>query len=222
MGYWENTTYIRSDNAASVIQALDDVFEREGRLRIPAPPIRTPEQYDPMQYGTGAENDLWGVAIFPGSSGWCVLKSAPLELLAETAFGSTRMRLADLCVTLGVSAFQINIYDSISEVLLEMSADGSALISGTNFEGDGDLMVWHGMILTEERCEPRFDYHGELAGLLPSEYSGGDDLATAISEEIAGSNSEFCDNMVSVDTLNAHRPFTAPGGTALYYRKRGR
>lgn len=44
------------------------------------------------------------------------------------------------------------------------------------------------------------------------------DQADIVAQYFGGQNSTFCDNIVSVDTLIGHKPFTAPGGLALYFK----
>lgn len=218
MGYWENTTYLRHGNVAEAADALEGVFAREGMARIAAPPPRARLPLEPMQYDAALENDLWALALCPGAAGWTVLKSAPLELLAERAAGATAMRLADVCRALGTTAVQLNVYDSSDTVLVEVAADGSARLSG--FRGQSaDPMVWHGLEVREDRLRPVFELH-DLAHLLADD-AAGDVLAHALSEALGGANAAYGDNLVSVDTLICHKPFAAPGGLALYYRWEG-
>jgi hypothetical protein len=217
MGYWENTTYVKHGSVADVARALDTVFAKEGMVRVAAPSQRARLRVEPMQYDGALDNDLWGFAIFPGSSGWSVVKSAPLEVLSERPSSGERMRLADVCEALATSAFQINVYDSTGTVLAEVSKNGDVLMSGFNGQGD-DPMKWNGIAVTEERVIPRFEIHA-LEHLLPDLV--GDDFAFAAAREIGGANKDYCDNIVSVDTLICHEPFSAPGGIALYYRWSG-
>jgi hypothetical protein len=214
MGYWENTTYLRHGRIDEVVRALDAVFAREEMARVPAPPPRTRMLFEPMQYDRALDNDLWALAVFPGADGWSILKSAPLEILAERPAGASRMRLAEVCVALGASAFQVNIYDSTGVVLVEVSAAGDVLMSGFNAQS-GDPMVWNGIELAEDRVEVAFELH-DLAHLLPGADGDGDDFARAAAREIGGANAACADNLVCVDTLICHKPVAADG-QALYY-----
>jgi hypothetical protein len=216
MGLWQNTTYVRHESAGAVALALDEVLAREGMLRVPPPPPRKRLTFEPMQYDQALENDHWAFAVFPGVPGWTVIKSAPLEILSERAAGADRMRLADLCRCLAATAFQVNLYDSSSTVLVEVSAGGEVLMSGFNGEGD-DPMVWHGIEVSEERVAPAFELH-DLGHLLGD---GSDAFAHAAARAIGGANARFCDNLVSVLTLVQNDPFEAPGGSALHYRWTG-
>src|SRR4030095_11031837 len=130
MGWWANTTYINTDDCSQVAKVMTELFAEEGMRHIPRPGRPLFEPYPVMQYGTGLENNLWGVAVFPGSSGWTIIKTAPLDLLAERAPGASRMRLVDLCKRLATPGFQFNVYDSSDAVLAEVDAEGRLAISG--------------------------------------------------------------------------------------------
>ena len=217
MGYWQNTTYLKHGDVEVVTLAIDRVFAREGMRPAADPPLRTRMRVEPLQYDGALDNDLWGLAVFPGVTGWSVIKSAPLELLAERPAANERMRLAEICEQLKTTAFQVNVYDGSEAVLVEVSADGEVLLSGFNAQSP-DPMHWNGMPVTEERIRPMFEIHA-LEHLLGG--AVGEDLARAAAHQIGGANADFCDNLVSVDTLICHKPFTAPGGLAVYYRWSG-
>lgn len=217
MGYWVNTTYVHHGEAGVVADALSSLCLAEGRQPA-APAPRERLLVEPMQYGTALGNDLWGLAVFPGAPSWTVVQSAPLELLAERARGAAHMRLADLCCRLGASAFQLNVYDSTEAILAECSPNGDVLLSGINSQSSaGDYLQWHDERLAEEFFEAQFRLHpfqDVIAGAAL-----GEDIARALAARFGGANASFCDNLVSVDTLVAHKPFTAPGGIALYFRR---
>jgi len=221
MGYWVNTTYINRGNVGDVAQAVKALCRAEGMEEIPAPLQRERLAVEPMQYDSALCNDLWGIAIFPGAPSWSVIHTAPLELLAERAPGSTRMRLADLCIQLSAQAFQLNVYDSTGTILSEISKTGEVLVSGFNMQsGASDPFEWHGERLREELFEAKFRLH-PFQDLI-ADARLGDDKADIIARHFGAQNSAFCDNGVSVDTLINHKPFTAPGGQALYFRWPGR
>lgn len=219
MGYWENTTYLKHERIEDVVQTLDTLLLREGMTRIAAPPQRSRLSVEPMQYDKALDNDLWGIALFPGAESWCVIKTAPLELLAERAEGSDQMRLAHLCNMLCTSAFQINVYDGSIGVLVEVSSEGNVLMSGINAQS-ADPMCWHGIEINEKTYrDPAFELHpfNHLLQTGPL----GDDFAKATAHEFGGRNAEYCDNIVSVDTLISHKPLDAHDGVALYYKWSG-
>lgn len=214
MAGWENTTYVHQASVARVTEALDLIFSGEGMKRVPAPPQRERLRVEPLQYDGALDNDLWGLAVFPGSDGWTIIKTAPLELLAESASSSPRSRLTKVAEVLATSALQVNVYDGLV-VLYEVSADGKQAFSG--FSGE---VEWNGFTTTEENYLPRFQIH-DLGNLLGQEEMSGDEFAAIVSEKLGGMNAAYCDNSVSVDTLISHKPFLATGGQAIYYRWSG-
>ena len=213
MGYWENTTYVNVSDPARVIVALESSFAREGMQRVPEPPPRERLHYEPMQYAGALENDLWGVAAFPGAASWTVIKTAPLELLGERASSSSRMRLSDLCQALSTPAFQVHIYDSGAMLLCEVSNHGDAFLSG--YGHFGNPLEWHGQSLREEFVHVRFRHlpYQEVVG----DETSGDDLVFALSRTFGGPNSEYCDNRVSVGALVTHIHPEIPGGLFAYF-----
>ena len=215
MGYWTNTTYLNCPDPEEVAAELVRLLEAEGRRRIDRPPARVPDQYDPMQYKSADENAVWGIAVFPGVSGWSVIKTAPLELLGERARGKRQMRLAELSSMLGCAGFQYNVYDSSGAVLVEVDSAGAVLLSGIPYDGqdEPDQITFHG--------EPwnvleRFDLRFEI---LPLEADPDfEQMARRLARELGGANTEFCDNLTSVVTLQRHLPLQAAGGIELYFQ----
>lgn len=216
MGYWENTTYIRHGDVDEVARAIGRVFAAEGMAPLPLPAPRARQLFEPMQYDAALDNDVWALALFPGADGWCVVKTAPLEVLSQQAVGATRMRLADACAALGASAFQVNIYDGAT-VLAEVSAGGEVLASGFNGQSD-DPMQWHGIEVAEERIEAAFELH-DLGHLAPG--GRGDLFAAATAREIGGANAAHCDNRTSIVTLICGEPLAIAGGRSLYFHWQG-
>jgi hypothetical protein len=221
MGYWASTTYVNHANPGEVADALAAICRAEGMEPVAAPPQRQRLMVEPMQYDNALRNDLWAMALFPGAAAWTVIQTAPLELLAERAAGATRMRLAELCRRLKVSAFQMNVYDSTGGILAEVSNEGQVMLSGFNPQGEAaDGFRWHGEPLREEILEVLFQLHpfqDLIAGAGLAE-----DKARVIAQKFGGRNAAFCDNLVSVDTLISHKPFTVPGGVVLYLKWPGR
>jgi hypothetical protein len=218
MGYWVNTTYVNHASVAAVSDALTAIFHKEGMIAIAAPAQRTKLGIEPMQYERALDNDLWGVALFPGAESWTVIQTAPLELLSEPSPTTGRMRLADLCVALSVSAFQVNVYDSSGTVLAEVSPAGEVAISGFDPYAD-DPLEWNGQPLSEDLLEAQFQLH-PFEDVIADGIIG-DDKTKALKQRFGGANVRYCDNLVSVQTLIGHEPFDAPGGAALYFKWHG-
>ncbi len=177
-----------------------------------------------MQYAKGLYN-LWGVAVFPGSSQWVVIKTAPLELLGERAPGATRMRLVELAARLGAVGFQINVYDGSEAVMVETDGRGACLLSG--FTGYGDdpdnPLDFHGEPLSEDRLELRFELLPLQLHVDASHYQGSDlidypALAQTLSAVLGNLNTKWCDNETSVDILTCHKPLPIKDGIDLYFK----
>jgi hypothetical protein len=169
-----------------------------------------------MQYGDGAANKLWSIAAFPGAPGWAVIKTAPLELLAERAPNRDRMRLVDLCSSIGCMGFQLNVYDSSAAILVEVDRSGAVGISGMPYdmEGDPEDARFHEEPCDlMERCDLRFD---KLPLTATEDF---DDLAQRFARELGGSNAKYCDNETCVVTLVRHEPLHASNGIDLYFQK---
>jgi hypothetical protein len=218
VGLWANTTYLNTDDLDGVAIALASMFAAEGMEQIPPPTPRQRLTVEPMQYEGALSNDLWGLALFPGAPSWTVIQSAPLELLGERARDSQHCRLVELSRKLSCAAFQFNLYDGTGVILLEVPQQGDAMVSGLNMGGGADPLVWNGASLAEDRLEARFH-------VLPYQHviandPLGDDKAHSLAKRFGGDNAIYCDNLVSVDTLISHKPFTAPGGIALYFKRR--
>jgi hypothetical protein len=210
LGYWENTTYLRHASAPGVARRLASLFADEQMEPVDAPPPRAHRGLEEaMQYDDALHNDLWGVAVIPGAPGWTIVKTAPLELLAERRSGADRMRLAEACAALAASAVQVNVYDGTSIVLVEASPDGGVLLSGWPESGSE---TWHSERLAEETFLPRFRVHPALADLA-GDGLGAERIANGLAARLGGENAEHCDNLVSVSTLVTHQPLEARGGS---------
>jgi hypothetical protein len=175
-----------------------------------------------MQYGCAQDNPLWGVALFPGAYCWCVLQTAPLELLGKRAPGQARMRLAELCRRLGLPGFHFNVYDGSASVLAEISETCAIAMSGFRLDSDGDHpLSWNGQALPQGEALflPSFQmlpFQHVLEGAECDE-----DAAVAIARTFGGRNAVWCDNRTSLKTLLCHEPFAASGGRTLYFARHG-
>ena len=225
MGHWENTTYIEQGNAQRVAGAIVALLREEGMQQVARPAPRQPERFDPMQYAGAMENNLWGVAVFPGSAGWTVVKTAPLELLGERAPGANRMRMVELAGRLEAAGCQINLYDSSSVVLIEVNRQGRYLLSGYCMLSDNpDPLSFHGEKISEDRVDVRFE-------LLPLQqlveesirdpgngaWCDDDEFVMRLANTLGGDNAASCDNITSAQLLLGHLPLTMPGGIDLYF-----
>lgn len=224
MGNWANTTYLEQADAQLVADVIAALLEEEGMKRIARPAPRRPERSDPMQYAGAMENNIWGMAVFPGSRGWSVVKTAPLELLGEHAPGASRMRLVELAARLGAAGCQINLYDSSSLVLIEFDREGRYLLSGSCLRSDNpDPLRFNEAQIAEDRIDVRFE-------LLPLQHLieesirdpgngpwlDNDAFVMRLADTLGGDNAAACDNLTSVELLVSHLPLTMRGGLDVY------
>ncbi len=179
MGWWNHTAFVASPDVAAVERALAAVFARDGMYVSDASLDDATRAALREETSAGA---VWAVAVFPGARGWCVLKTAPLEVLAEPSADSGP-RIAALCRELGCDGFAYNAYDGDSHVLIEASAAGSCEVSGYcgpspgRFHGGPDALDPDGMTLRFGLVDPRpavaqaaeaGEVRGVLAGALPT------------------------------------------------------
>lgn len=211
-----NTVFVECDDAARVADAVADVFAADGMAACAPPPARERRPDDPMQYGGGADNALWGCAVFPGAPGWTVVKTAPLELLCEPGLRTGEMRLATVCRTLGCAGVALHLYDGSSIVLAEVSAGGAVDVSGANPQSS-DPMHWHGVEIGEHNYLVRSD-RAALQHLLQA--PGTERQALSIANLLGGANAAHCDNLTSVVALLQHLPVQAAGARTVYAARR--
>jgi len=150
MGKWMNVAFVQTGDLGRLEAAVERLLEEAGRHQV-RPPPRTPEPYDPMQYGHGEDVPRWGLAGFLALPGWCALRSAPYELLME---GEAPF-LARLTEQLGTVGFQYNLYDSTGEFLFEADAQGGIEQSGLGGSHNWQRL-WRGAEPSMERLEVCF------------------------------------------------------------------
>ena len=213
MGEWQNSAWVKSSDTTAIQAALVDIFGSEKRSLVAKPPARKPARQDRMQYGKAADSRLWAVAMIPGAAGWTLLKTAPFELLCEKAPKAKGPRLGALAKALGCDAFQVNLYDGDSLVLVEATARGVTKQSGVNFQEIDDPEA-----LDEDTFQPRFSLV-DVPAQLKKAVSGDVVRATrTIATALGGSNAESADNVLQVNVLIPHKDLRVSGARALYFK----
>lgn len=151
MGEWGQVTFFRTDDLDAIERALGGLCLAEGL--VAAPYVRRKrERWDRMQYGTGATSDRWAIALGAGKGGWSVVKTAPLELLAEPG-ASGEHRLGSIARVLRCEALHVSLYDGTAMLIAEATPAGEVALSGYTMDG----LNFHGVELDEERAEPRIE-----------------------------------------------------------------
>jgi hypothetical protein len=221
MGHWEHTTYVAHPEAATVAAVILELFAEEGMRRLMQPAERSRQPFEPMQYGAALENNEWSVAAFPGSAGWTIVKTAPLELLGERAPGKSRMRLVEVAARLKAEAVQINLYDGSAMVLVEVDRVDQYRLSGYKTDWrQSDPLSFNGEPLSEERIEVLFELlplqaHIDMCG-TENGFCDNEALAGRLAAALGGDNAGWCDNIVSVDHLICRKPLPMVGGIDLH------
>ncbi|WP_146210008.1 hypothetical protein [Vitiosangium sp. GDMCC 1.1324] len=144
-------TFFRTDDLDALERAIGDLCLAEGL--VAAPYVRRKrERWDKMQYGTGATSDRWSIAIGAGRLGWSVIKTAPLELLAEPG-SSGEHRLGIIARVLRCEALHVSLYDGTAMVIAQAAPTGEVVLSGYSMDG----LSFHGVEIDEERIKPRIE-----------------------------------------------------------------
>jgi hypothetical protein len=156
MGEWGQVTFFRTDDLDALERVISDLCLEEGLLAVPYV-RRKRETWDKMQYGTGATSDRWAIALGAGRGGWSVVKTAPLELLAEPG-GTGEHRLGIIARVLQCEALHMSLYDSTAMVIAQAAPTGEVVLSGYTLDG----LIFHGVEIDEERIKPRIE-----GGLVP-------------------------------------------------------
>jgi hypothetical protein len=154
MGDWGQVTLFRTDDLDALERTLGELCRAEGLLAAPYV-RRQRETWDKMQYGTGATSDRWALALGAGRGGWSVVKTAPLELLAEPG-GSGEHRLGIIARSLRCEALHVSLYDDTAMVIAQAAPTGEVVLSGYTLDG----LIFHGIELDEERIMPRIEGGG--------------------------------------------------------------
>ncbi|NPC69249.1 hypothetical protein HPP05_05735 [Corallococcus exiguus] len=154
MSDWGQVTLFRTDDLGALGRVIRDICLTEGLVAVPYV-RRKRETWDRMEYGTGATSDRWSLALGAGLGGWSVVKTAPLELLAEPG-ASGEHRLGVIARRLGCEALHVSLYDSTAMVIVQAAPTGEVALSGYSMDGPS----FHGVEIEEQRLEPRIEGPG--------------------------------------------------------------
>ncbi|MBN9686227.1 MULTISPECIES: hypothetical protein [unclassified Corallococcus] len=180
MGEWGQVTLFRTDDLDSLGRAIRDSCLAEGL--VTAPYVRRKrETWDRMQYGTGATSDRWSLALGAGVGGWSVVKTAPLELLAEPG-ASGEHRLGRIARVLGCEALHVSLYDGTAMVIAQAAPTGEVVLSGYSMDGAS----FHGVEIEEHRLEPRIEGPGIPDSIQEALEHSSSDGFDALLETLAG------------------------------------
>ncbi len=188
MGEWSNTCYVQLSDKMRVAEAVSRIISLDGFVPTQVPPQRESGLFAKWP-GEEAHEPVWEVAVFSGSPGWSFLATAPTELLCAARGGEPRPRLAELCMRLGVDAFQVNLYDGSGLTVLECARTGEFHVSGFMMESD-DPMRFHGFKVQQLESGV---YLLDLPSELCAAFEGYDSLGTIqeVANFLGGENAGF-------------------------------
>src|SRR4051812_43624590 len=127
MGLSAGTLFVRTDDPAVLLRTVVAILTRSGWERVEGAAI--PPALPWLRTGHAASSATWAVALTAGAPGWCALTTTPPELFCEPGPDGAP-RLAALARALSCSAFQLNVYDGDSTLLMESDAEGRTAASG--------------------------------------------------------------------------------------------
>jgi hypothetical protein len=115
----------------------------------------------------------------------------------------------------------VNVYDSTGIIIAECDLNGQQFVCGYNLQAGGaDPYREYMNTLTEESLRLQLRTHAWLEIAL-EEHELGEDVADKFAQRCAGANANYCDNLVSVDTLICRKPLDIPDGEPLYFKWTG-
>ena len=219
MGYWVNTAYLNHVSTADVVSALEKSFAAEGMQRVSLPP-RERLSIEPMQYDRALNNDLWGVAVFPEVTPGPSFRQHPSSCwlnawrgrIAGASSACAANCAAPPCWSMSTTR-RASYWPSVRWI-------GEVFVCGHNGQtGMNDPYRLHNESVDEQSYRLRLRVHASRVSDIEDEW--GEGFAARIAKECGGVNAAYCDNLVSVDTLISRKPFSAPGGQALYFKWTG-
>jgi hypothetical protein len=155
MGGWYETAYINSGDLDLVEQGFNQIAAQEGYNRIPKPTSLI-QRFNDLAFRNPYPGILWGIKLSLGRPDWIVVFPRPRGTLTLYEADGKPPLLARLTALIGCDAFQINVYDGDSIVLLEANAQGEYAFSGGGFSARQAIDNLEELIPDEYYCQERF------------------------------------------------------------------
>jgi hypothetical protein len=247
MGDWSNTVYVKCHDPARILAVLDSLFAMEGFATARNVSVfANANRAKRMQYRSSVENELWGVAVLRGVDGWSVVKTAPMDLLCESAPGRVRPRLAYLAFGLATEAFQIDVEDSVFLSLMECDRNLNTYISGMRYEDDDiwsrlhqpsndspDADVAEYANVDETPPEETAGFFANLSAPVPRVFRLIEELkpfnerfsinahetSCLIGNELTGRDASYWGNIVQIESLFPLRSADSPDMVVSYFAR---
>ncbi len=140
--YWNYVDCINSTSLSLIEDSLVKMLSKEGFNKLNSLPeelsINITTTYSPKQYLESIKKyfqlikKVLVIALFPGASGWTVVKTIPKEFLCRRSNNSPKPRLSELAVKLDCQAFHWSVYHDTFGILLEANQQGDIFVSGSH------------------------------------------------------------------------------------------
>ncbi|AFZ37026.1 hypothetical protein Sta7437_3528 [Stanieria cyanosphaera PCC 7437] len=131
--YWNYTSCINNENQSLIEASLLNILEKEGFTRV----YELPKNFSIDELNANYRKitkqllkQLWIIGLFPGASGWTIMKTQPNEFMCRRPKNSTKPRLSKLGTKINCKAFHWGVYSSSFGILLEVDEKGGIFVSG--------------------------------------------------------------------------------------------
>jgi hypothetical protein len=176
LDYPQNTIFVRAKRLWSVVDSLVAFFRKEKFAvteRIPK-----------------GRNERVTIGVFPGTSGWVVIKTIPSEFWENKVVNIEELLFDHLCRDGDRECLVLNVYDDIEAQLIEVDKTGRRHVSGFREPGSATIEPFSGV---SERSAVLGFY------LLPMELDvlnidNCGQFAEQVYAELGGPNADLCDN----------------------------
>lgn len=133
--YYNYVDCINNENLSLIETSLIEILYEEGFKQIEIFPkhilIDENLYYSRRRYWRLIKEVLV-ISLFPGASGWTIIKTIPKEFLCRRSSNNLRPRLSKLAILINCQAFHWSIYQSNFGVLLEANKEGNIFVSGSH------------------------------------------------------------------------------------------
>lgn len=178
LSYPQNTAFIHEGDPYRIIDRLVPYLHEHGLKAVDRPP-------------TNAGTNTITMVLIRGASGWTAIKCIPEDYLAGNWTGTSESRLAQICSAVGRGGFMLSAFNQIEAVMIEADGSGRTHVSGfrETAASDGDSSSARA---AENPTPISFEWLPISTDMFNLDDCG--QLAQQIYEELAGKNSDLCDN----------------------------
>jgi len=188
MGGWYETAYVHSGDLDQIEQGFNHIAAQEGYRSIPKPSSLI-QRFNDLAFRNPHPGILWGIKLSRGRPDWTVVLPRPRGRLTLYEADGQPPLLAKLTALLGCDAFQINVYDGDSFILLETNAQGEYAFSGCGLSTPEEVENLVPLEFSKERFH-LIEVPGKVKEALVDKELDADSKAGLINAIVDGSNLE--------------------------------